>query len=161
MAAPVEKYQPCLLDRLLNDEPGRLTESHRRRTVSLARYLAGVRRDLGWLLNASARLPGDDVYNFIEAAQSVVNFGVRDLCGLSLASLDRDQLARDLRKAILRFEPRIIPETLSVTPELDSFGRSHAILGFSIRGDIWALPYPAPLALKTEVDLETGQFLFA
>jgi len=47
----IEKLQPCLLDRLTDDEPGKKEESRAQRVVSLQRYRRGVLRDLEWLFN--------------------------------------------------------------------------------------------------------------
>src|SRR5687767_7146939 len=52
-----QRFLPCLLDRLRDDEPGKKEESRVHRVVSLQRYKEGVIRDLQWLLNASAHLP--------------------------------------------------------------------------------------------------------
>ena len=52
----VEKLQPCLLDRLTDDDPKNSLESRDRRVISLQRYRQGVLRDLQWLFNASAHL---------------------------------------------------------------------------------------------------------
>ena len=53
---PIEKLQPCLLDRLTDDEPTKPVESRRERVVSMQRYRNGVLRDLGWLFNSNAFL---------------------------------------------------------------------------------------------------------
>ena len=51
---PLERLQPCLLDRLTDDEPKNSEESRTQRVVSLSRYKKGVLRDMEWLLNSSA-----------------------------------------------------------------------------------------------------------
>ena len=57
---PIEKLQPCLLDRLTDDEPGNQKESRLQRVVSPQKYRAGVLRDVEWLFNSRAypRLEG-------------------------------------------------------------------------------------------------------
>ncbi len=52
---PLEKLQPCLLDRLTDDDPKNGEESRAQRVVSLSRYKRGVLRDLEWLFNTDAR----------------------------------------------------------------------------------------------------------
>ena len=49
---PLDKLQPCLLDRLTDDEPEKKEESRIQRVISLQRYKAGVLRDLEWLFNS-------------------------------------------------------------------------------------------------------------
>jgi len=53
---PLEKLQPCLLDRLTDDEPNISEESRNQRVISVQRYRRGVLRDLEWLFNTSAHL---------------------------------------------------------------------------------------------------------
>ena len=42
----IEKLQPCLLDRLTDDEPGKKEESRSQRVISHQKYKRGVLRDL-------------------------------------------------------------------------------------------------------------------
>ena len=53
--ATKERLQPCLLDRLTDDEPEKSTESRDRRVFSLRQLRQAVLRDLSWLLNTPAR----------------------------------------------------------------------------------------------------------
>jgi len=50
---PLEKLQPCLLDRLTDDEPRKQEESRSQRVISHQKYRRGVLRDLEWLFNSS------------------------------------------------------------------------------------------------------------
>src|ERR1051325_11799347 len=108
---PFEKLQPCLLDRLTDDYPQNTQETRSHRVVPLSRYKRGVLRDLEWLLNASAHLPGEGgnrwrLEDFPEAERSVLNFGTRQLSGLFAP--DMHELERHLSDALQLFEPRII-----------------------------------------------------
>ena len=49
-----ERIQPCLLDRLTDENPEAVKESRNERVISVKRYREGVLRDLIWLLNAKA-----------------------------------------------------------------------------------------------------------
>src|SRR5436190_22682478 len=85
--AVVERLQPCLLDRLTDDEPNNAQESRSQRVISLQRYRQGVMRDLQWLFGASAHLPqeGQDTVSladFPDALKSVIKLGNRHLSGL-------------------------------------------------------------------------------
>jgi type VI secretion system protein ImpF len=152
---PLERIQPCLLDRLTDDEPSNPQESRNQRVVQLPRYKKGVLRDLEWLFNCSAHLPEEgkaafQIGLFPEAAASVVNFGTRHLCGL--VAPDMQELERQMAAAILVFEPRILRHTLSVKAVIDKH-----LISFEIRGDLWANPIPEHLFINTKIDLETGQ----
>jgi type VI secretion system protein ImpF len=152
---PFEKLQPCLLDRLTDDDPSQVEESRAQRVISLSRYKKGVLRDLEWLLNASAHLPeeGDGtprLDRFPEAERSVINFGTRQLCGLTAP--DMDALERELADAIYLFEPRIVRNSLVIHATME-----RQVIAFEIHGELWATPVAEQLFIKTRIDLETGQ----
>jgi type VI secretion system protein ImpF len=146
---------PCLLDRLVDFSPDTTEEAMRRRTVSLDEYRAAVLRDLRWLLNSACHLRGEDVWEYSQIATSVLNYGTRDLAGVTTDNLDNMELERQYRDAIIAFEPRIVPESLQVRmvqTDRSEVGR----VGFEIKGHLWALPHPERIFFRTDIDLETG-----
>ena len=103
---PLEKLQPCLLDRLTDDEPRNKEESRSQRVVSPQKYRAGVLRDLDWLFNSRPYLDLDGLQSFRlkdypEAYRSVINYGTRQLSGLTAPDLGR------LQERIARGDPGI------------------------------------------------------
>jgi len=152
---PIERLQPCLLDRLTDDAPYEREESRAQRVISHQRYRRGVLRDLEWLFNASGylRVEGAEPFNlrdFPEAWRSVINFGTRQLAGMHLPDLMR--LKEEVAEAVAIFEPRITARTLTVRASMD-----RNLVSFEIEGDLWANPLPEHLHLKTTLDLESGQ----
>jgi type VI secretion system protein ImpF len=154
---PKERLQPSLLDRLTDEEPSERDESRERRVLSWQRLREVVRRDLSWLFNTVNLESTQSLADYPEAARSVINYGLPDLTGRTLASVETDQLERLLRQAIRDFEPRILPSSLRVRLLLDPTAMSHNALLFDIEGELWAQPVPLQLYLRTEVDLELGQ----
>jgi len=154
---PAERLQPCLLDRLTDDHPEAVKESRDQRVVSLRRYRAGVLRDLDWLLNTSAHGSTEDLTEFDNVRQSVVNYGIPDLCGMTASGLKAVEFERQLLEAVRTFEPRILPNSLRIGVQAAPGQMDHNALSFTISGDLWALPTPDPLFVRTEVDLDTGQ----
>jgi type VI secretion system protein ImpF len=153
----IEKLQPCLLDRLTDEEPGKQEESRSQRVVSLQKYRRGVLRDLEWLFNTHAylTLEGMETFNlkdYPEAYRSVINFGTRQLCGVMSPNLER--LQEEMSEAIQVFEPRITPRSLVIHADME-----RNMVSFDIAGELWANPLPEHLHVKTTVDLETGQSL--
>src|SRR5712671_5645338 len=153
-STPLEKLQPCLLDRLTDDEPDKTEESRNQRVMSHQRYKRGVLRDLEWLFNASAHLAEEGknkfrLSNYPEAYRSVINFGTRQLCGLIAPNME--ELERELLGALALFEPRSIRHTLAINATIDRH-----IVSFEISGELWANPISEKLFIKTKVDLETG-----
>jgi type VI secretion system protein ImpF len=153
-----ERLQPSLLDRLTDDEPGKAVESREKRVISASRLRECVARDIAWLLNCVNLGEQEDLAAHPEVARSVVNFGIPDLTGASVAGIEPGVLQRKLREAILAFEPRLTPATLQVTVNADTQRMDGRSLTFSISSEMWAQPIPMNLYLKTEVDLETGRF---
>ena len=78
--------------------------------------------------------------------------------GAALSGVKADVLQRQVRDAILAFEPRLTPGTLQVTVKADTQRMDRQSLVFNIASEMWAQPIPLNLYLKTEVDLETGRF---
>ncbi len=151
---PIEKYQPCLLDRLTDDQPESKEEGRAQRVVSHQRYRRGVLRDLEWLFNTSAFLEplkddGIDLRDYPEAWKSVINYGIRQLTGL--AAPDMQRLQDDLAAALATFEPRVSARSLSIHASME-----RNVVSFEIEGDLWANPLPEQLHVKTAVDIETG-----
>lgn len=154
---PFEKLQPCLLDRLTDDDPKATEESRTQRVISLTRYKRGVLRDLEWLMNASAHLPEEGdltlrLARYPEAHRSVLNFGIRHLCGL--IAPDMEGLEREMTESIQFFEPRITRNSLTVKAL-----KERHVIGLEIHGELWANPVPEQLFIRTKIDLETGQTL--
>jgi len=151
---PLERLQPCLLDRLTDEEPLKTEEGRNQRVISLPRYKRGVLRDLEWLFNASAHLPEEGRERFCledypQAFRSVINFGTRQLCGLIAPNML--ELERQMIEAIQLFEPRILRQTLTVKAKMER----HLIF-FEMYAELWANPVPEKLFIKTKIDLETG-----
>lgn len=156
MAEPFhnDNVLPCLLDRLTDHEPLNPNESRTQRMISRRDYVRGVIRDIGWLLNSYAFLDdphegGIALKNFPHASRSVLNYGARQLCGLTAPDMER--LRRELTEAFRTFEPRI--KNLKVGPGLDRH-----LVELEIEGQLWANPVPEQLNLTTEVDLENSQW---
>nr|WP_221403839.1 type VI secretion system baseplate subunit TssE [Pseudoduganella umbonata] len=152
-----DRLQPALLDRLSDDASGTPLESREQRVLSLRGLREAVLRDLGWLLNATSLAaavgPLDDTPL---AAQSVLNFGLPGLAGRTASSVDAGTVARAIRQAIWDFEPRILRDGLRVVAVAGHPSAAPNQLAFEIQGELWALPLPERLYVRTELDLETG-----
>ncbi len=153
-----DQHLPSLLDRLTDDEPGKQQESRQRRAISIRQYRDEVIRDLDWLLNSGNLGATEDLENYPLVAESVLNYGMPDLTGLTASSIDTHEIERVLKRAIVSFEPRLLRHTVKVRALVSSDSSNVNSLAFEITGELWAEPMPERLYLKTEVDLETGAF---
>ena len=152
-----ERLQPCLLDRLTDDEPNATQESREKRVMSLSRYRAAVLRDLEWLFNARAPAARSGLEGAELVSASVLNYGLPDLCGMTASSLAAEGIERQVLEAIRNFEPRLLRHSLAVSVLPPADDSPHSTIAFEIRGELWAQPMPERLYIKTELDLETGR----
>lgn len=151
-----ERLQPSLLDRLTDDAPGELKERREDRVIDVRRLRDIIQRDLVWLLNTNNHETLIDTEAYPYVAESVVNYGVREVAG-ELSSLERAQNIRAMiQRAIERFEPRIRAGTLEVELRQD-LSASEAVINFDIRAEMWAQPMPLELFLRSQVNLATGE----
>jgi len=153
-----ENLQPSLLDRLTDNRPDQQQESRDERVLNFRRLKQSVVRDLEWLLNAGTLNPAEDLRDFPETSHSVLNYGVSGIVGSHVSGIEPALVVKMLRQAILDFEPRILPATLSIRI-IESKEHDHIHnLAFEIEGQLWAHPLPEHLHVRTTMDLELGSF---
>lgn len=150
---------PTLFDRLRDEAPSRTSESPLDYTVTPAQMRDIVQRDLAFLLNTTNAEDLIDRKRHAEAASSSINFGVPPLAGSYLSQRKWADIERIIRRAVLDYEPRLIPATLSVVPLMKEDGAAEAcnVLLFEIRALINLRPYPLELTVQSAVDLETDR----
>ena len=164
MADPssTERLQPSLLDRLTDDAPTVLTEPREARVLTKGQLRTAVLRDLAALMNAICLGAGDDLSAYPEVERSVLNYGMPAFAGETASTLDVHDLEEGIRSAILRFEPRVLPNSLLVEAMATDNGLGwHNVVSVRISAQVWAQPVPLELLLRTAVDLETGQVALA
>ena len=155
---PVERLQPFLLDRLTDDQPDRSVESREKRVMSPRDFRSAILRDLAWLLNTGCHPPKDKLEEYPEVAKSVLNFGMPSLSGLTASSVSTDMIEKTVRDAILAYEPRILKKTLKVNVGRSQDEAAAYVIRLESRGEVWNVPMSEALFIRTEVDLDTGQW---
>jgi type VI secretion system protein ImpF len=153
---PRERLSPALLDRLTDDAPNQRLESETHRVMSKSQLRQAVLRDLSWLFNASQ--PSERVgETYPELGSSVLNYGLPALSGQLASKIDISMVERAIRDCILRFEPRLLQDSLQVRAlEATSVLDTHNMIEFEIQGHLWAQPVPLEVLLRTRLDLEAG-----
>jgi len=153
-----DRLQPALLDRLTDLAPLSRVEADDNRVMNKSQIRDAVLRDLSWLLNSVQPLNKNVATLFPQAADSVLNYGLPAMSGQLASRVDVSQLERTIKQAILRFEPRVMEDSLEVRAlEASNVLDTHNVIEFEIRGFMWAQPVPLELLLRTQVDLEAGQ----
>lgn len=113
-----------------------------------------VRRDLGWLFNTTNLASLVDLERYPHVRTSVLNYGVPAMSGRSTTHRSIQQRAREIRTAILTFEPRFDPDSLVVETS-DDIERENSIT-FVIHGDVSSAVHALPMTLKTDVEIDSA-----
>ena len=151
-----DRINPSLLDRLTDEDPR--AAGGRGGSTTLSELRKSVLRDLQWLFNTTQALDAETVEAWPQVRNSVVNYGLPALAGSHASSLDITRLERALRQAIIDFEPRILPDSVTVKADLERESLDHHnVVSLHIAGLLWAQPVPIELLLRTQLDLESGQ----
>ncbi len=151
-----ERLQPSLLDRLTDHEPKKSQESRDERVLSSYQLRRNVLRDLAWLLNCTNLHSIQDLDGYPEVKKSVINFGLADIAGRTVSTVDAETVEYALLEAIRTFEPRILPDTLKLRLLSEDERVNPNSVAFEIEGDLWSQPLPQRLYLQTELDIEIG-----
>lgn len=151
------RFQPALFDRLCDDAPQGLAEPRECRAATITQLRASVLRDLSNLLNAHALYGCTTLAAHPLAEASVLNYGLWDVTGRALSSLDVAALAGEIERAVARFEPRIRAQTLRVAPLMPDGVAGRTSVTFLVEGDLLTQPCSERLYFRTELDLESGQ----
>lgn len=115
---------------------------------------ATIRRDVAWLLSTLSLESSLDMEHRPHVRASVLNYGVRDFAGRSHNRRAVLAQAREIREAILRFEPRLDPSTLRVEPTDDMADPGK--LGFLIEAEIRGAANQLPVRFRTMIDTDTA-----
>jgi type VI secretion system protein ImpF len=151
-----DRINPSLLDRLTDEAPG--AAGGRGSASSLSELRRSVLRDLTWLFNTTQLFDAESAAAWPQVRNSVLNYGLPALAGRHASSLDITRLERALRQAIVDFEPRILPDSVTVKAQLERESLDHHnVVSLEIAGLLWAQPVPIELLLRTQLDLESGQ----
>lgn len=153
-----DRLVPSLLDRLTDNDPQGKVESREYRLLSIPQLRNSVLRDLGWLFNAIRLDTNGNLEAYPEIKRSVLNYGLPAMSGHCVSGTDMRELERELRQAILNFEPRLIADSVSIKVQTDlNKLNHHNVVSFKIGAQLWAQPAPIELTLQTDLDLESGQ----
>lgn len=115
-----------------------------------------VARDLESLLNTVSLASSLDLSDAPEVARSILNFGLPDLVHLSIDDQRVDGIGKDLAEALRTFEPRLAPDSVSVTRD-SSASVAGLALRFMVRADLVSDPVNVPLEFVADVELDSGK----
>lgn len=152
-----DRLQPALLDRLTDNEPDKRKAAQDYGMMDYDALRKAVLRDLRWVLNTTSLEADHDLSAWPQVRDSTLNFGVGALAGKRMSEVDWEDVESSVTRAIVNFEPRILPDSLEVSSvtEIDAL-MHHNVLSLLIRGKLWCNPYPREFLFRTDIDLESG-----
>lgn len=156
------QFSPTLFDRLIDDEPKVKTELFDKFFFSAQQIRKIVQRDIVSILNNSniEQHLNESKHHWV--LESVLNYGLSPMVGTYADANNWPKIEKIIRNAILRFESRVIPESLVVRPLLDKNSPSrHGVVIFEIRGLIDWQPYPVDLCFSGAYDMEMEKMALA
>ena len=123
----------------------------------MRQYRRAVLRDMEMLFNARMLRPDHPIHAYPEAARSVINYGIPDVCSKTRSELVDGDFDEHVKKVLEQYEPRISSRSISIKRVTSEDAAGLQRIGLEIEGELWAEPYPDHLFVKTELDLESGQ----
>ena len=153
-----KQYMPALLDRLIDDHPKERREPSDKFYFDSRKMREVILRDLLTIFSTENTEGELQRYSKSPVVDSVINYGIAPLTGVYARQLSWEQVEEKLRRAILRFESRVIPDSLIITPLAgkDQYAQ-YGIIVFEIRTLVYWDPYPLDLRIKGSYDMETQQ----
>ncbi|MGD0770035.1 MAG: type VI secretion system baseplate subunit TssE [Tepidisphaeraceae bacterium] len=162
-ATRLTRLKPFLLDRLTDETAtlrSRAADSAGRSggfALSPREYREKVVRDLRWLLNSHSLSDCEQIDDFPQVACSVLNYGLPDLTSMFAEGATAARVESMIRRAIERFEPRILRKSLKVKVVEVLGADSLGTFQIEIEAEVWAVPVAERLYLRTEIDLGIGR----
>ncbi|MEM8735567.1 MAG: type VI secretion system baseplate subunit TssE [Planctomycetota bacterium] len=147
-----------LFDRLRTRSTDELPAITSGRTeLSAATVRDSILNNLRGLLNTTQLEASQDLTPWKHIQRSVLNFGVPEINGNMLSSVDASEIGRRVTEAIARFEPRLVKETIEVQVVAQQSEMGHRSLQLVIAGDYLEGEFQNSLRLDARVDLESGR----
>lgn len=148
MAALTSRVPPAgLWDRL----------RHEGRTVRTEReYRDAVTRDLQDLLGTTRHWSPGDFSESPAVAYSVLNFGVPSITGRVVTIDSAEQLARDIRSAILRFDRRFDSTSTTVCVGSTATVMDCQAVPLVIESTLGGFPTPVPFSATAIANFDSG-----
>ena len=106
------EFSPSLLDRLTDNDPGKVKESAAASIISANKMRDILKRDIAWILATIRMEEINPVDGCQEVRRSVLNYGIKDLSGVPEQNLDPIEVQNSIRQALWDFEPRLEPTSI-------------------------------------------------
>ncbi|MBI1219517.1 MAG: type VI secretion system baseplate subunit TssE [Rhodobacteraceae bacterium] len=130
--------------------------SIRRRGANEEQLKANLDLDLTNLVNTVNLESAVDLDGLSWVRKSVLNFGLADMSHITSEAVASSDLVRNLRDALLRHEPRLIPGTVNVKLR-EAFNEVTQRISFQVGAEMACRPVDIPLEFVAEIDVGSGK----
>jgi type VI secretion system protein ImpF len=117
---------------------------------------AEVARDLTNLMNTTNLASVEDLSATPEVRRSILNFGIPDLAHRSIDEGRTVDIAAEIQRALVDFEPRLVRQTIQATRDMN-VRASDLQIRFLVRADMKCDPLNVPVEFVADVEVETGK----
>jgi type VI secretion system protein ImpF len=146
----------------IRDEAGERVLASRRASLRSAITEATLRRevarDLESLMNTISLESSEDIQPFDEVRASILNYGLPDISHRTIDEVGLDDIRGEIRAALMRYEPRLLPDTLRVTRDA-RVDADDLKIRFLVNADLFCDPLNVPVEFIAEVELDTAQIV--
>ena len=133
-----------------------LRSQKRREGASDASLRRDLARDIASLMNTIRLDTVSDLDDAPHVRESIVNYGFQDLESIWRANTTMTDLARSIRAALIRNEPRLRPETLEVRVREEDPSPDQRVT-FEIQAEMISSPTDIAMEFLAEVDPSLGK----
>jgi type VI secretion system protein ImpF len=112
--------------------------------------------DLASLLGTINLESAGDLQGLDHVRSSILNYGMQDMTRFSTSDIENTRLLRDIRKALIDHEPRLIPESVDVRLRSSSED-SRQMVAIDISAEMMAHPIDVPVEFVAELDVGSGK----
>ena len=119
-----------------------------------------ILRDLQWLFNATTAFSIPDTQNTAISKvvlSSVLNYGLPPFAVAKRHKFHSGYIQEQIRLAIERFEPRLLPDTIVVSATNANKDQAVGILSFEIKALMQTSVGLDALEILSRIDLDTGE----
>jgi type VI secretion system protein ImpF len=144
----------------LRDESGERVIAGRRMSVRTAITEPVLRKevaqDLAMLVNTTNLASIEDLSAAPEVRRSILNYGIPDLAHRSIDEASVGNVAKEIERALMDFEPRLVPHTIHATRDT-TIRTSDLQIRFLVRADLKCDPVNVAIEFVADVEVESGK----
>ena len=87
--------------------------------------------------------------------KSILNFGLPDIAHRSIDETGVDSISEEIRRALIHFEPRLVPQTIRVA-KASEFDEAELRVRFVVHADLLCEPLNVPVEFVADLELDSG-----